>query len=213
MLRAQLDFALREQDGSRRESALRALSDELGNAIRGTNQLLTLARSDAQASLPEAFDLGELARTVAIELLPLARARGMDLGVGMPDGPLPAVGHADLLREALLNLLHNALHHGRDRGVVALDVTGDAQGFCVTVTDDGPGIAPELWGRLAQRFSKGRGSRGSGLGLGHRPFGHGAPPRSAGPAARPGRQGFEGRARGPGQEVAGFGVWQASACH
>ena len=165
VLRAQLDFALREQDGSRRESALRALSDELGNAIRGTNQLLTLARSDAQASLPEAFDLGELARTVAIELLPLARARGMDLGVGMPVGPLPAVGHADLLREALLNLLHNALHHGRDRGVVALDVTGDAQGFCVTVTDDGPGIAPELWGRLAQRFSKGRGSRGSGLGL------------------------------------------------
>lgn len=165
VLRAQLDFALREGDAARRDAALRALSDELGHAIRGTNQLLTLARSDAQTPVRESFDLADLARGVAIELLPLARARGVELGAGIPEAPLPATGHGDLLRQALLNLLHNALQHGRDRGSVALDVVANAQGFAVTVTDDGPGLPAELRGRVGQRFSKGRGSRGSGLGL------------------------------------------------
>ncbi|MBS0508042.1 MAG: sensor histidine kinase [Proteobacteria bacterium] len=164
-LRAQLDYALRERDGARQRQALQALSGTLGDAIRATNQLLTLARSDVAELLPEPVDLMRLARDVALELLPLARARGVDLGLADDAAEAWARGDRELLRQALLNITHNAVQHGREHGVVTLAASADAQGYRLTVLDDGPGLAPELAGRAGQRFAKGRLSRGSGLGL------------------------------------------------
>lgn len=164
-LRAQLDYALRETDPQRRGEALQALSQGLAQATRATNQLLALARSDAALVQPQEIDLGALAREVALALLPAARERGMDLGVEQADAPILAYGDAELLRQALLNLAHNAIEHGHAQGTITLRVAADRLGFSLQVIDDGPGLPPELEGRVGQRFAKGRGSRGSGLGL------------------------------------------------
>jgi len=171
-LRAQLDYLRREADPARRDEALQALSLELDHATRATGQLLALARADAGARADEPLDLGELVREVALALLPLARERGIDLGV---DGPEPApVARGDrlLLREALQNLAHNALVHGRAGGRVTLvagadpDPDREAGGqVWIGASDDGPGLEPAVAARLGQRFVRGRGSRGSGLGL------------------------------------------------
>jgi two-component system sensor histidine kinase TctE len=166
VLRAQLDFILRETDTGQKDLALHALSQALEHAIRATNQLLVLARSDASALRAEPLDLSDLTRQVALELLPVARERGVDLG--LDDGlsqPLPCVGDPMLLRQALLNLVHNAIAHGRPRGVVTLHASVDIQGYCLGVVDDGPGMPPELLGQWGHRFAKGRGSPGSGLGM------------------------------------------------
>lgn len=165
VLRAQLDYLLREPDPAQRQLALQALSDALDHAVRATNQLLALARSDAAQPHWEPFDLGELARVVALELLPLARTRGIDLGVDVPTEPLPAQGDRALLHQALLNIAHNALQHGRAHGVVTLEAQAEDGGYQLRVRDDGPGIDPAVAPRLGQRFAKSRGSRGSGLGL------------------------------------------------
>lgn len=165
ILRAQLDYVLREPDPAQRQLALQALSEELGNAIRATNQLLTLGRSDAATPQKERFDLGALAREVALELLPLARARGIDFGVEVQAEPLAAEGDRGLLQQALVNIVHNAIQHGRAQGVVTLQAAADALGFSLQVIDDGGGIDPEVLDRIGQRFVKSRGSRGSGLGL------------------------------------------------
>ena len=165
VLRAQLDFILREPDPHQRDAALQALSAALTQAIRATNQLLTLARSDTAVLRREPFDLTELAHQVAVELLPLARERGIDLGLDADDTALPCAGDPVLLKQALLNLAHNAIEHGRAHGVVTLSARADAQGFNLLVTDDGNGLPPELRGRAGERFAKGRHSRGSGLGL------------------------------------------------
>lgn len=168
-LRAQLDYALREGDAARQRLALQALSDALSDAIRATNQLLALARSDAAQPLLERVDLAQLARDVALELLPLARTHGVDLGVDLGQAgdaaEVWAGGDRELLHQALLNITHNAIAHGRTQGVVTLTAGADAQGYQLCVVDDGPGLAPELMGRAGQRFAKGRKSRGSGLGL------------------------------------------------
>ncbi|MFM2341260.1 MAG: hypothetical protein RLZZ592_913, partial [Pseudomonadota bacterium] len=166
-LRAQLDYLRREPDPARREEALQALSHELDHATRATGQLLALARADAGARADEPLDLDTLAREVALALLPLARERGIDLGV---DGPEPApVARGDrlLLREALMNLTHNALVHGREGGCVTVEAGEDAGGALawIGVRDDGPGLDPAVQARLGERFVRGRGSRGSGLGL------------------------------------------------
>lgn len=164
-LRAQLDYALREPDAGRQRLALQALSAALSDAIRAANQLLALARSDTAQALLEPVDLAQLARDVAVELLPLARTRGVDLGVEGDAGQAWARGDRELLRQALLNITHNAIEHGRGHGVVTLTAGADAQGYWLCVVDDGPGMPPELAGRAGQRFAKGRESRGSGLGL------------------------------------------------
>lgn len=165
VLRAQLDFILRETDPLQRESALRALSGALGQAIRATNQLLALARSDTTTLQRERFDLAELARAVAVELLPLARERGIDFGLDTPESPLPCEGDAALLQQALLNIAHNAIQHGRAQGVVTLRARADAAGHRLQVEDDGAGLPAEVLTRMGERFVKGRDSRGSGLGL------------------------------------------------
>ncbi|MEY2655374.1 MAG: hypothetical protein RLZZ524_2402 [Pseudomonadota bacterium] len=180
-LRAQLDYARRESDPARLHEALAALSTELDLASRSTQQLLQLARADAGALQRQTFDLGELAREVALQLLPQARALGVDFGVDLgvephvspvdgPDDPpvIEADGDRLLLREAWFNLAHNALEHGCAAAGgqhVTLWATRLGEGWRLGVDDDGPGLAPELAGRIGERFAKGRGSRGAGLGL------------------------------------------------
>lgn len=165
VLRAQLDFILRETDPQQRDAALRALSDALGQAIRATNQLLALARSDTANLQRDRFDLADLARQVAVELLPLARERGIDFGLDTPEHALPCEGDPALLKQALLNIAHNAIQHGRAHGVVTLRARADAAGHQLQVEDDGPGLPPEVLARVGERFVKGRDSRGSGLGM------------------------------------------------
>ncbi len=162
-LRAQLDFARREPDAARHAEVLQALSQELDHATRGTAQLLALARADAAVHEPEPLDLAELARDVALSLLPQARERGVDFGVDAPEAGVPARGDLAPLREALANLAHNALVHGA--GPVTLEAGVDAHEVWVGVSDAGPGLDAELRARVGERFAKGRGSRGSGLGL------------------------------------------------
>ena len=163
-LRAQLDYALRESDPQRSNEAIGALSRELDHATRATHQLLLLARADEAPLQAETFDLAELAREVALELLPLARAAGVDFGVDAGEAELHAFGDREQLREALSNLVHNALVHGA--GPVTLEASGDrAAGWSLGVVDAGPGLAPEVAAQPGERFAKGRGSRGSGLGL------------------------------------------------
>jgi two-component system sensor histidine kinase TctE len=164
-LRAQMDYVLREPDTDQRQLAVQALSDGLDHAIRATNQLLTLARTDAAQPQSEHFDLGDLTREVALALLPLARARGIDFGVELSSEQLPAKGDRELLQHALSNIAHNAIQHGRAKGVVTIMAYSDARGYSLQVSDDGPGIDASLAQRLGQRFVKNRNSQGSGLGL------------------------------------------------
>ena len=164
-LRAQMDYVLREPEPDQRRLAVQAVSDALDHAIRATNQLLTLARTDTAQPQREAFDLGDLTREVALALLPLARARGIDFGVELSAEHLPAEGDRELLQHALSNIAHNAIQHGRAKGVVTLVAASDALGYSLQVRDDGPGIDATLAQRLGQRFVKNRNSQGSGLGL------------------------------------------------
>ena len=97
-----------------------------------------------------------------------AREQGVDLGLDAPDGPLPLLGEPDLLREALANLLHNAIRHGGAGCHVTLVVRAEPDGAVqMSVVDDGPGLPPEDLCRAGERFFRGRGgaSPGSGLGL------------------------------------------------
>jgi two-component system sensor histidine kinase BaeS len=69
------------------------------------------------------------------------------------------------LREVLMNLLSNALHHTPSGGVVSLGISYANGSAAITIADTGSGIRSEDLPKIFDRFYKDRGSRGSGLGL------------------------------------------------
>ena len=168
-LSTQVGFALREADADRREQALHAIRQEVDAAIHQTNQMLALARADALALEPAPLDLQALAEGVARQLWPLARQRGIDLGLEALEGAQqgPALGHAALLHEALANLLHNALVQAPRGGRVTLQAGVRGGRACLAVLDDGPGMPAAERARVGERFLRVEGAavRGSGLGL------------------------------------------------
>ncbi|MBC5784711.1 sensor histidine kinase N-terminal domain-containing protein [Ramlibacter sp. USB13] len=162
-LRMQVDFALREHDPREVRATLAALGEELQRATRSTNQLLSFARSEAVDLHLAFFDARELLQEVARQFLPTARAKGLDLGVEAE--ALQARGDAALLREALVNLVANAVGYVPE-GSITLRAAEDASGWSLSVEDTGPGLPAELQGRAGSRFARGQGGRAGGSGLG-----------------------------------------------
>jgi len=165
VLKTQVDYALREIDPARQKDAIQALSDELTHAIRATNQLLILGQSDASNIEHDTFDLGQLIRSVALALLPLARIKRIDLGVDVPATAILAQGDRHLIEQALLNITHNAIEHGPQHGTITLKAERSHTRQWLQVTDSGPGMPEQVQARMGQRFVKSKRSRGSGLGL------------------------------------------------
>ncbi|MEO7009706.1 MAG: ATP-binding protein, partial [Caldimonas sp.] len=101
---------------------------------------------------------------VGATFLDLAISRNIALEIG--DAPVPVVAtvHADLVGEALGNLVDNALRYTPAGGRVAIEF--DAAPPAVRIVDSGPGIDPDVSGNVFQRFVRGKGAGGEGSGLG-----------------------------------------------
>jgi len=108
----------------------------------------------------------ELVRSALPLVGPRAERRGVTVSCTARE-PLPTVAwDAEAVRRALLNLLDNAIRHGRENGRVDLTVSAQGDTVSLAVADDGPGIArreqPDVFGR----FVRGRtDAPGTGLGL------------------------------------------------
>jgi two-component system OmpR family sensor kinase len=135
--------------------------------------LLLLARLDEGRELES--DPVDLTR-ILLDTAGDASAAGPDhdWDVDLPDRSVTVPGDDARLRQVVVNLLANARTHtpAGTRVVASLAVEGagpDAHAV-IRVSDDGPGIPPELQATLFERFVRGDGSRarstgGTGLGL------------------------------------------------
>jgi len=173
VLRTQTAYALRESDPTEIRAALMAMQEGLDHAVRTTNQMLALARAkDARLGEGgvafEPVDLNEVAGSVARALLPAARARQIDLGMDLPDAPVRVSGLEWLLREALSNLVDNAIRYTPPGGEVTVRVGRQAGDARLAVEDSGPGMSAEDLARAGIRFRRGAAGKnkpGAGLGL------------------------------------------------
>jgi len=109
--------------------------------------------------------LDEMARQIVTELVPLADAGHIDLGVAAAQ-PVTIAGDLDALRTLLRNLIDNAVRYTPAGGRVDVTVEGAASGARLIVSDDGPGIPPEERKRVFDRFYRRAGTAPSGSGLG-----------------------------------------------
>ncbi len=158
----------RDVDGPTRERFVRVAYDEslrMSRLVEGMFEisLLDLRADGVGAATGSLIGAVESARGAC---LAGAAARGMTIAVG----PVPAarVGiDTDRLTLVLVNLVDNAVKHGRQCGRVRLRVAADDQ-RCVSITveDDGPGIAPEDRERVFALGQRGpTSSAGNGIGL------------------------------------------------
>ena len=162
-LHLQMGMLARASSEGERAAAMSTLLTGVQRAIRLVEQLLALARQEPRTSAVRVpVRLDDLAREVVAELVPLADAGHIDLGVAAAQ-PVSIAGDPDALRTLLRNLIDNAVRYTPPGGRV--DVTVEAARL--TVADDGPGIAPEERSRVFDRFYRHPGTEppGSGLGL------------------------------------------------
>lgn len=164
-LRGEIEVALLGQRSEAEyRSVLESALEELERLSRLVDKLLFLARADRYelAVRKQTLLLHEEAKAVLEFYAPLAEAKGVELVL---QGEAEGLVDRDLFRQALANLVANALQHVGAGGAVTVTVAAEPKGTLVSVKDDGPGIDPQVLPRLFQRFATGRQRRGMGLGL------------------------------------------------
>ncbi|MFZ2870535.1 sensor histidine kinase [Zavarzinia sp.] len=140
--------------------------DRLGKIV---DRLLTSARIEQGRAAMKPLDLGALGRTVVAEYAPLALAKSCEIEWQAEDAPLPLMGDAELLAEALRNLVGNALRFSPEGGLIEVAAAFMEAGrqIVVEVRDRGPGLPPGSADRIFTPFvsSAPSGSGHAGLGL------------------------------------------------
>lgn len=166
-LATQVAYAQREVDPAVQREMLGTIRQQLDETIRQTNQMLSLARADSAPPQRHTFDAVAMAESLVRQWWAQARELGVDLGLDAPDQVLMLEGEPELLREALSNLLHNAVRYSGAGAHVTLVLRGLPEGVVhIAVVDDGPGLPPNEMERAGERFFRGVGTLpGSGLGL------------------------------------------------
>lgn len=169
-VRGNLDLLRRgaAHDEVARAQALDTIDSEVARMIRLVSDLLLLARSDA--GVPIAKHPVEL-DTLLLEVYRQAQltAKGVHLTLGAEDQAI-VLGDRDRLKQALLNLVDNAIKYTPPGGQVTLSLRKDEEWVAVSVQDTGIGIAAENIPHLFERFyrvdkARSRDAGGTGLGL------------------------------------------------
>jgi len=166
-LLAQLELLLREPRAAAVASELATLQQGIAHLAHSANQLLSLARAEPIAALPEdlqPIELKPLVEQLVERHLDRADKAGIDLGA--ETAPAQTLGDAWLLEDLLANLIDNALKYTPGGGHVTVRSGLDAGQPYLEVEDDGPGIAESERTRVRERFYRLPGSAGIGCGLG-----------------------------------------------
>jgi signal transduction histidine kinase len=156
---------MREDEYLRREYArdLELIVGETDRLSGSVTQMLSFARTPPPAGSPLPAD--ELLRNVARLLQSDAAARGVSIKLELESAAVELDGaRAAALRDAVSNLLLNALQASRAGGRVRLAARAEGGGLSVSVTDEGPGVPAEQRGRIWEPFFTTK-QRGTGLGL------------------------------------------------
>jgi len=153
------------------KDAIGSMLEEIDRLTNLVDTLLRLSYGDAGTIRlsPEPIDLGELVRDVAASLAVLAEERHQRIEIQAQESVHATVDRL-VLREAVTNILDNAIKYGPNSSRVLIRVHANRDRAVLEVSDEGPGVALEHRERIFDRFfrvdeGRGRDSGGTGLGL------------------------------------------------
>jgi signal transduction histidine kinase len=180
--RAEMTASLLHQGDADPHEAMHCMLEEARHMQRLVTGLLTLSRvaTQREAVALRPVDVVAVAEDCVELLRVLAEEKEQSLQVEHDERPR-AQAEPTMLRQALLNIVHNAIDHCGTGARIRVRVSSApapaddphaAQRVSITIEDNGPGIATDQLGQVFQRFFRGRGPAGqrrerrSGLGLG-----------------------------------------------
>jgi signal transduction histidine kinase len=160
-----LDLLRARMDGAENEltSEIDILSKEVRRLDRVVKTFLDFSRP-VDVRLVE-VDLAALVEEVAALMTPQARLARIEMYFDAPPGEVMQIrGDADMLKQAVLNLVTNALDAMKDGGALRLSVWRNGESVILEVADNGPGIPPDLRQKVFQLYFTTK-PAGSGIGL------------------------------------------------
>jgi len=148
-----------------------SMLEEVDRLTHLVDTLLALSRADAgQVPLAsEPVDLGALAQNAVLHLGDLSDDKEQQVTVEAGASPV-VQGDRLVLRQAVINVLDNAIKYSPAKTAIRVAVGGDGDWAWIAVSDEGPGIAAEHRERVFERFyrvdkARSRDQGGTGLGL------------------------------------------------
>jgi two-component system, OmpR family, sensor histidine kinase TctE len=176
-LKSQTEIALQSTDDPVLRARLQRVHDSATRSAHLVNQLLTLARAEPESVMAhdrQRFDLHRMAKMLTAEWVPRALKARIDLGMNdNHQTPVWVNANELLVREALTNLIDNALHYaGAGQQVTVCvkpappspEASAPAMAW-LEVKDNGPGIPKAEQARVFERFVRAT-DAGNGCGLG-----------------------------------------------
>ncbi len=154
-----------------RLDAIEEANVQADSVLATLNALLDIAHAESGLSEEhmQRIDVAGLVMGIADLFSPALEDAGQTLVTEAPAFPVLARAHPALLRQAVGNLLHNAVIHAGRGATVKVVVEENGLGHArISVSDDGPGVPVEHLGRVQERFVRLEAARttpGSGLGL------------------------------------------------
>lgn len=167
-LKTQAQVSLRATNEEERQQALRQVINSVDRATHLVDQMLTLARLDPAATtlVREKVNLHELAAEVVAQLVPVALEKNIEVQITGREDIIVLVEPVSL-SVLIRNLVDNAIRYTPPQGEVVVDINQENEDQVkLSVTDSGPGINPELQGRVFDRFYRVTGNSSPGCGLG-----------------------------------------------
>ncbi len=180
-LKSQAELALEASQDPQVRARLERVRESASRSAHLVTQLLTLARAEPESAMKQGqvrVELSAVARELAVEFVPRALQLGIDLGfedtpsdAGPPPSdaqrsqPVCVIGNPLLLREALANLIDNALRYAGKGSEVTVRARRAGDAAVIEVDDNGPGIPTADHERVFERFVRGT-HDGNGCGLG-----------------------------------------------
>jgi signal transduction histidine kinase len=147
------------------QTMLRSTVEEIDRMSNMTRDLLALARSESHSALiMENVNVAEIAQGTAEKMRAIARGKSVTL-MTPSDTAFFVEGNRAGLERVLMNLLQNAIEHTLVGGSITITTVQEESHVVITVTDTGSGIDSKDLPHIFERFYKGEGTSGSGLGL------------------------------------------------
>jgi signal transduction histidine kinase len=173
IIRGHVDAQLRPPDDETPAApeAFRAIEHEAMTLGTLVDDLFTLSRLEeaALAMQREPVDLRGLVEDVVRGIRPYAlKVSRVSVNSMVPEQLPPVLGDVTRITQILNNLLHNAIRHTPEGGIVVAEAAAmDREGYVLlSVSDTGVGISPEDLPHIFDRFYQGESVRSGGAGLG-----------------------------------------------
>jgi two-component system phosphate regulon sensor histidine kinase PhoR len=162
-------------DEAARDRFLAIMAKQAERMSRLIDNLMSLSRVEMRAHLKpqDPVKIVELVQQACDALEPMASEADITVAINSQLNGVTVLGDKDELMQVFINLIHNGIKYGKNGGHVAVGierVENGAPAICITVADDGPGIATQHLPRLTERFYRVSDSPalergGTGLGL------------------------------------------------